>query len=141
MPGGGSKIAAMSTAGPAGRLRTSLQRLSRTLDIEVESAREGIASLLKVGDFTASIDIEPAAEHQMFELRVDRDRFYRSGSTVRRGFASADPAMRREACADLAGLSSLRRDSPSSSRQLPLPCSAIGRTTVELRNAIRSVEC
>jgi hypothetical protein len=38
---------------PRSQLQTSLHRLSRMLDVDVESAREGVVNLLLDGDFTA----------------------------------------------------------------------------------------
>jgi hypothetical protein len=40
---------------PRSQLQTSLHRLSRMLDVDVESAREGVVNLLLDGDFTASM--------------------------------------------------------------------------------------
>ncbi|MDX6238455.1 MAG: hypothetical protein QOG10_3270 [Kribbellaceae bacterium] len=65
-------------------MQTSLHRLSRMLDVDVESAREGVVNLLLDCDFTASIDITHAAEHQVFELQADWDQFHRSRITIHR---------------------------------------------------------
>ena len=60
----------------AERRRTSLQRLAREIGTDVESARAGVLNLLQDGDFTATVDVERAAEHKVFELVVDWDRFH-----------------------------------------------------------------
>jgi hypothetical protein len=59
------------------RLRTSLQRLARQLEVDAESARAGVLLLLEDGDFTANRDVERLAEHQVFELAVDWETFDR----------------------------------------------------------------
>ncbi|MDQ3150450.1 MAG: DUF6042 family protein [Actinomycetota bacterium] len=51
--------------------RTSLQRLARELDSDVESVRAGVLNLLNEGDFNTTINVEQAAPHQVFELVVD----------------------------------------------------------------------
>ena len=58
--------------------RTSLTRLARELDSDFESARAGVLNLLQEGDFTATTDVENATPHQVFELVVDWERFYRT---------------------------------------------------------------
>ncbi|MFC7597567.1 DUF6042 family protein [Terrabacter sp. GCM10028922] len=52
-------------------LRTSLQRLAGQLDLDVESVRGGVLNLISEGDFSASIDVERAEEHRVFELVAD----------------------------------------------------------------------
>lgn len=59
---------------PSSKL-TSLQRLARELGLDVETIRAGLAVLLQDGDFTTTSDPETIAEHKMFEIRVDWDRF------------------------------------------------------------------
>lgn len=63
---------------PLDRKKTSLTRLARELDSDFESARAGVLNLLAEGDFTASIDVENATPHQVFELVVDWERFYQN---------------------------------------------------------------
>jgi hypothetical protein len=64
-------------------LLTSLESLARQLHLTVESVREGIPVLLRVGDFTASADIATISSRQMFTLRVDWDRFARARMSIR----------------------------------------------------------
>ena len=72
------------------RLRTSLQKLARQVDAEVESVRAAVVTLLDEGDFTASLDVAIIREHQVFELAVDWDRFASTRISIRT--ASTGPA-------------------------------------------------
>ena len=65
------------------RLRTSLQRLARQLDVDVETARAAALLLLEDGDFTATQDLERIAEHKVFELAADWERFDRERMSLR----------------------------------------------------------
>ena len=68
---------------PLDRLRTSMQRLARELDTDVESARAGALNLLAEGDFSATIDLERAEEHRVFELVVDWECFHKKRINLR----------------------------------------------------------
>lgn len=57
------------------RKKTSLERLARELDSDVESVRAGVLNLLADSDFTATIDVERAEPHKVFELVVDWELF------------------------------------------------------------------
>ena len=65
------------------QLRTSLQRLARQLDVDAQTARAAALLLLDDGDFTANRDLERIAEHQVFELAADWERFDRERMSVR----------------------------------------------------------
>ncbi len=65
------------------RLRTSLQRLARQLDVDAETARAAALLLLEDEDFTANRELERIAEHQVFELTVDWERFDRERMSLR----------------------------------------------------------
>jgi hypothetical protein len=67
--------------------RTSLQRLARELDVDVETARAGLTTLLRGRDFTANRDPERTREHEVFEIAVDWERSAQS----RISFQFADP--------------------------------------------------
>lgn len=55
--------------------RTSLQRLARELDVDVETARAGLSGLLQSPDFTTTADPERVLEHQVFEIHVNWEIF------------------------------------------------------------------
>jgi len=65
------------------RVRTTLQRLARRLDLDVESVRAGALILIGEGDFTATRDLERTLEHQVFDLVVDWDAFANKRITIR----------------------------------------------------------
>lgn len=65
------------------RIRTSLQKLARHVGADVESVRGAVVNLLEEGDFSASLEVTTAAEHRVFELSVDWERFARSRITIR----------------------------------------------------------
>jgi hypothetical protein len=48
-----------------------LQRLARELDVDVETARAGLATLLRHRDFTANRGPERTHDHEVFEITVD----------------------------------------------------------------------
>lgn len=51
--------------------KTTLERLGREIGADAEAARGGVMCLLVDGDFTATIDVEHAESHKVFELIVD----------------------------------------------------------------------
>lgn len=61
---------------PVSDLTTSLQRLACQLKIDPERVRAGLQTLLEEGDFSASIDVATAREHQVFKISVDWDQFH-----------------------------------------------------------------
>lgn len=60
---------------PLQTLRTTLQRLARELDADVETARAALAALVRDPDFSANRDPELIAEHAVIEITVDWDVF------------------------------------------------------------------
>ncbi|GAA1408532.1 DUF6042 family protein [Catellatospora coxensis] len=66
-------------------LTTSLQKLSRRLGVDVETARAGVGVLMFEGDFTTSRDPETVPEHAVFEIRVDWQRFAKQRFGLRMG--------------------------------------------------------
>jgi hypothetical protein len=64
-------------------LTTSLQRLARRLDVEVDGARAAVLTLVEAGDFTADRDVEHIAPHKVFNLTVDWPAFDAYRLTVR----------------------------------------------------------
>lgn len=65
--------------GPTQSRKTTLERLGREIGVDAEAARGGVMCLLIDGDFTATIDVECAESHKVFELVVD----WRVYATVR----------------------------------------------------------
>jgi len=62
-------------------LLTSLERVARQLEVDVESARAGVLNLIAEGDFAANVDV--AEGHRVFELAVDWEQFTKSRFGVR----------------------------------------------------------
>jgi len=62
---------------------TSLQRLARELDSDIESVRAGVLNLLKEGDFSATIELDEATPHQVFELVIDWECFAENRISLR----------------------------------------------------------
>ena len=57
--------------GPTQSRKTTLERLGREIGADAQAARGGVMCLLIDGDFTATIDVEHAKSHKVFELVVD----------------------------------------------------------------------
>lgn len=64
-------------------VKTSLEKLGRKIEKDPETARQAILWLIEQGDFSASIDIEQAEIHRVFQLRVDWDKFFKDRISVR----------------------------------------------------------
>jgi hypothetical protein len=58
--------------------RTSLQGLARELDVDVETARAGLATLLRAADFTADCDPEQTQDDEDFEITAGWETFART---------------------------------------------------------------
>jgi hypothetical protein len=58
--------------------QTSLRQLARELDIDIETARAGLATLLMDGEFTASHDPERTAEDECIEITVDWVKYHQT---------------------------------------------------------------
>lgn len=56
---------------PPDQMTTDLARLARDLDVDTESARAALATLVREGDFSTTVDVETLREHQTFVLAVD----------------------------------------------------------------------
>lgn len=75
------------------RIRTSLQKLARHAGADVESVRGAVVNLLEEGDFSASLDVTTAADHQVFELSVEWENFVRSRISIRYAGPGEDPSV------------------------------------------------
>ncbi len=64
-------------------LKTSLQRLARSIGGTTDGARRAVQVLVDNGDFAASTTLAGLAEHKVFELRCDWDAFDASRITIR----------------------------------------------------------